>query len=467
MKALHTFLRILITLPILILIIGLGGCTADFLNVKPSTDLVIPQTLDDIRGLLDNTMEINFTGGLGQMAADEYVFVDYAAWQGTTTATERNSYIWADDIYEGRVPIEDWVYPYRSIFYANNALQSLDDLDLSDSAEKDNLKGWALFIRAYAYHDLVRNFCLAFDIQTADTDLGLPIRLNPRIDEIQPRASLRETYGQIILDLHEAVSLLTPQFQQTNRNRPSKSTAYALLARIHIMMNDFENAELNADNSLTLYNKLIDYNTVSTISATPFPMLNDESLLMARQDAPYIITANANWNTGVTVNPDIINSYHENDLRLPIFFARNTQGNYYVKTGYFGASSYPFHGPAVNELYLVKAECLARRGETGQAMEWLNNLMVKRFKNTETYEPLTATNQQEAIHLVLEERRKELIWRGIRWSDIKRLNKIGANITLRRQLNSQEYTLQPNSIRYAFPIPDDEITRSKIEQNPR
>lgn len=460
-------MRILITITISSVFIGLSSCTENYLDAKPDTNLVTPKNLDDIIGLLDNTTDLNMTGGLGQMGADEYVFLDFEAWQGTFSATERNAYIWADDVYEGQTPIQDWNAPYRSIFYANNALQALEDLDLSSSKEQDQVRGWALFIRAYAYHDLVRNFCLAYDPQTSNTDPGLPLRINPGIDEIQPRASLQKTYDQIISDLTKAVSLLTPRFQQSNKNRPSKPAAYALLSRVHLMMNDFVNAELTADSSLTLYNKLIDYNSVSQSIPAPFPPLNDETLFTASQFSSYSITANANWNTAVIPNPNIISSYQDDDLRLPVFFGKDNQNNYYVKSRYNGGSPYPFHGLAVDELYLIKAECLARRGKISQAMDWLNELLVNRFRNTEPYRPLTADNQEEAISIILEERKKELIWRGIRWSDIKRLNKIGASITLRRALNGEEYLLPPNDLRYAFPIPDDEIARSGIKQNPR
>jgi hypothetical protein len=467
MKKLTIHYKYLIGVILFTLVVALNSCTNDFLDAKPSTDLVTPQKLDDIKALLDNTDFVNQTGGLGQMGADEYVFVDYTAWQGTFTAMQRNAYIWAQDIYEGEPLVQDWNIPFTSIFYANNALQSLDEMNLPDSPDKDHVKGWALFVRAYAYHDLVRNFCLAYDPQTANTDLGLPIQKSPRINEIHPRATLKQTYNLIIEDLKEATRLLSSQFPQDNRNRPSKASAYALLARVYLMMNEYENAELSADASLAIYNKLIDYNTVSKTATTPFDRFNQETIFNAKQFSVHGITSNQPSNTAVTINPTIIASYHTDDLRLSIFFGINNQGKYYKKTGYFGGDFYPFHGLAVDEIYLIKSECLARRGQITESMSWLNDLLVKRFTNTKPYTAISAGNKEEAIATILEERKKELIWRGIRWSDIKRLNKIGANITLKRILNGKEYYLSPNNLKYAFPIPDVEIARSKIEQNPR
>ncbi len=467
MKNFVKYIKIPISVILITLVFSLYSCNGNFLDAKPSTELVTPQKLNDIIALLDNTEYLNQTGGLGQMGGDEYLFLDFVSWQSTFTATERNSYIWADDTYEGQIPIQDWNLPYTSIFYANNALNSLAEMNLPDSPEKNNVKGWALFIRAYAYHDLVRNFCLAYDPKTADTDLGLPLRTTPRVDELLPRANLKQTYELIIDDIKEATRLLSGQFPLANRNRPSKAAAFALLARVYIMMNDYEKAELSADASLAIYNKLIDYNTVSTTAAVPFDRFNSETLFNAKQFATHQITTSQALNNAIVINPELITSYKANDLRLAIFFAKNNQGNYYKKVGYYGEGVYPFHGLAVDEQFLIKAECLARRNQTDQAMKWLNDLLVTRFKNTVPYVSIGAESSLDALNTILEERKKELVWRGIRWSDIKRLNKVSANITLKRVLDGQEYILSPNDPKYAFPIPDDEIAKSKIEQNPR
>lgn len=68
---------------------------------------------------------------------------------------------------------------------------------------------------------------------------------------------------------------------------------------------------------------------------------------------------------------------------------------------------------------------------------------------------------------ILEERRKELILRGVRWGDIKRLNVIEPTIALTRTVGNEMYQILPNSPRYALPIPNDEIVMSGIEQNER
>jgi hypothetical protein len=57
--------------------------------------------------------------------------------------------------------------------------------------------------------------------------------------------------------------------------------------------------------------------------------------------------------------------------------------------------------------------------------------------------------------------------RGTRWTDIKRLNKEGAGISLKRNVNGNSYILPANNLRFALPLPDDIVSLSGMQQNPR
>jgi starch-binding outer membrane protein, SusD/RagB family len=442
----------------------LMGCNKEtFLAKKPSTSIVQPKTLTDFMNLLDNTVVLNFTGGLAQLSADEYE-VSYEAFMAGTE-TERNAYLWQAQIYNGDNNILDWNRLYAQIFYANNVLEGLSRSDSVATAQGQFIKGWALFTRAFAYYDLAKNFCSLYNPSTASNELGLPLKLKPQIDEILPRASLADTYHQIFQDLDEAKALLPAQRPNNNLNRPSKIATYALLARIYLDIRQYDKAEQAADSALFLYNKLIDYNTVSRISATPFSITHDELIYNTSQVNTYFFTTASAISPG-RVRDSVMVLYDKNDLRVPLYFNRTADGTYSKKRGYNGAGGYPFTGLATDELYLIKAECLARRNEISSALDWLSALLEKRYEHN-VVPSLIASSAEEALQLVLTERQKELIWRGLRWQDLKRLNAEGANITLSRTTNGQTYTLPPNSPRYAFPIPDDEIALSGIEQNKR
>ena len=83
--------------------------------------------------------------------------------------------------------------------------------------------------------------------------------------------------------------------------------------------------------------------------------------------------------------------------------------------------------------------------------------MSNRFEK-ETFVQQRSDNSQEVLTWILEERRKELYLRGLRWEDLRRLNQdFRFEQTLSRKVNGQIYKLKPNSNRYVWPIPDNEV----------
>lgn len=448
----------------------LTGCERSFLDVKPSSSIVQPNTLDDFQKMLDNMSVMSrFSPILPQLSADEYYYLSEDAWMAARTATERNAYIWDEDVFGGEVEVKAWNAPYEAVFYANNVLSGLAQLEVSgkDRAYYNEITGAAYFFRANAFFELLKSFAPVYDPQTADTDLGIPLRLHPEIDEIVPRSSVRAGYDQVIADLGRATQIMTATLPPESRNRPSKLAAYALFARLYTSMRQYDKAELYADSVLALYDKLIDYNSVNLTTTSPFSITNDETIMHYITNLGFnAATYTRNDNT-FSVDSSLVESYHPNDLRLQVYFSPLSGGKgHYLKRGYNGIGIAPFTGLATDEMMLIKAECAARRGDAETAMGLLNRLLETRFV-AGTYTPFKGLSALEAKDIVLLERRKSLVWRSLRWDDLRRLNKEGANIILRRVLGSQEYTLMPNSPRYVFNIPADEISSSRIQQNER
>ncbi|WET68775.1 RagB/SusD family nutrient uptake outer membrane protein [Sphingobacterium sp.] len=452
---------------VLILIV-LSACSKDFLDIKPSSSIVQPSTLEDMEGLLENHGVMNsISPALGQLSSDEYFFVDQKAWQGTLTQTERLAYVWEKDIYNGDINIMDWNKPYAAIFYANNIISQMDKISPAiDTRRYNNLLGWAYFARSYAYYELLRNFCKYYDANTANVELGLPLKLSPNVDEVVQRSSLAETYNFIMSDLNKATQLLDANDYISKRNHASKAACYALSARIMHATGNYAKALLYADSTLLLHNNLVDYNTVSLSSQTPFTYVMDEVIYFSTQVNNYAGTTGYLNRTAVGVDTQLYGMYKPNDLRKEIYFMKNSLGNYNVKRGYLGGGSYPFTGLATDEIYLIKAECLVRSGNTTSAIDVMNDLLIKRYTKGK-YNLIEPMDSKSMLTLILDERRKELVWRGLRWMDLKRLNKEGGGIELQRQVSAQNYTLPANSKRYTFPIPDDEIAFSHIMQNER
>lgn len=444
------------------------GCKKGFLDEKPSSNIVQPNTIEDLQGLLDNYSVFNADyPALPQLAADDYYFLSKSVWESARTAVERSSYIWDKDVYGGEMDILSWKGAYRAVFYANSVLENSQLIErTTDNAKKlDEILGAAHFFRAFAYYELTKNYGKAYNEGSAATDLGVPLKLSANISEIVQRSSVKECYDQILGDLTIAKEKLFLKQPNPARNRPSKLAAYALYARIYLGMRKYDLAYQYADSVLTNYNKLIDYNTVSTSASAPFSITNDETIISTCL-SNYTTNNYRNANRAVSVDTLLFKSYEPNDLRKVVYFNMEAPGIYSVRRGYFGSGLDPYNGLAVDEIYLIKAECAARDGKTEEAMGLLNELLIKRYKSG-TFVPLTASTAMEAKEIVLMERRKELVWRALRWEDLKRLNMEGANITLKRDLDGAIYELAPNSPRWIFNIPQDEINYSGIQQNER
>lgn len=442
------------------------SCGKGFLEPKSNSAIVIPKTLDDFEKILDNST-INATSGLSLVSCDDYFIGDSALWT-SASATQKNAYIWAADIYEGGTEIADWNIVYRSVFYANSVLHQLSqNSKYSDPGRADFTKGWAHFVRASAFYDLLKNFSKTYKNEMeAKINLGIPLKLTANIDEIKQRSSVWEGYEQVIADLNVAIALLPKEISVVFRNRPSRPAAYALLSKVYLSMSNYTHAELYADSCLALYDKLIDYNLIDKNSITPFKKTNDEVLLYANQVNGQYNYVLYNPTVNITVDSVLYKSYKEGDLRKQLFFIKS---GLFIKPkrGYAETLSLSFTGLATDEIYLIKAECAARRSDVPIALSYLNKLLQKRF-TIESYNKVSINNARLLLEEIKKERRKELFWRaGTRWEDIKRYNDEGEQIILSRKLGSKIYQLLPGSPRYVFPIPDDEITLSRIVQNPR
>lgn len=439
-----------------------------YLDTKPDQKLTVPTTVQDLQSLLDNYLSVNQKDPYaGEVSSDDYYlsYNDYTA----RTEDERNLYTWQGANLFKPGTGNDWTYCYDNVYRANVVLANINDITITDGERNDFnvLKGHALFLRAKSFLHLVGLFSLAYDENSSSTDLGIALRLDPDFNKKSLRASVKQSYDQIISDLQSAL-LYLPVDNPIHVLRPSKPAVYALLARTHLYMRKYDKAFLYSDSCLRLKNKLLDFNTLVTSQTFPFASIrysNPEDLVNFTITGP---PASLNQSRA-KIDSFLYQSYDINDLRKSIYFRSNTgvsAGTYAFKGSYYG-SGLLYSGLSIDEVYLMRAECYARANNKDAALSDLNELIKKRWKSSAVYSPITAVDANDALSKVLVERRKELIMRGLRWMDIKRLNKEGANISLKRVLNGQVYTLQPNDQRYALAIPEDIIGVSGMEQNPK
>lgn len=435
----------------------LQSCDKEFLEKKPDKALLVPTALKDFQTLMDNELVMNVSPALGVIGSDEYYLTD--ALLTSLTGMEINTYLWKKEIYDAGEQVNDWNYPYQQVFYANAVLQGLEQAgrEKESPGQWDKMKGSALFYRAHAFYQLAQLFAIPYHPVTAASDRGIPLRLSPDVTTVSKRASVKESYERVIADLTEAVALLP--LQADYKTRPTRAAGLALLARTYLAMQDYDKALAHSESALALKSTLIDFNTLNTSLAKPIAGKNEEIIFYSSM-LSYIFSFRA------LISQADVDNYADNDLRKAAFFTTRANGDINFKGTYTGNLEY-FGGLAVDELYLIRAECLARKGKAPEALGVLNTLLEKRWKQG-TFVPQSAASADEALELVLEERKKELLFRGTRWTDLRRLNtETRFAVTLTRSANSPVTSLPPNDKRYIMPIPDPEVLINGIEQNER
>lgn len=431
----------------------------DYLAVKPDAALAVPNSVKDYQALIDYQVRMNeLYPAAGDVAAD-YYFLNDADWE-TIRDESRATYIW-DPTAENE---QDWRLAYETVFYANVILDGIDDAALEGLHETDrqHVKGSGFFIRGWTFYHLAQLFAPTYIPGDEQNEYGIPLRVTSDINESTQRATVGETYRQIEADLKSAARLLP--HRAVLATRPSKLAAYAALSRMYLIMQRYEESLAYADSCLSIQSTLLDFNQLDTLADNAFGTLNQEVLFTALLTTYPL----AHEPARARVDTALIRSYQPSDLRLPVFFTTRPDSSWQFKGSYEGSNYGVFAGLATDEVYLNKAEALIRLGQWQEGLAVLDKLLVTRHQ-TGRYEPADVDNGEAALDLVLQERRKELVFRGgVRWSDLRRLNlEERFETTLTRMIGGEVYTLPPGDPRYTFLIPSNIINLSGINQNPR
>ncbi|GEO07204.1 membrane protein [Adhaeribacter aerolatus] len=200
------------------------GCSDDFVNTQPLDQISETAVWADA-GLTEAFVSEIYAGvgngGLDeQMQAsltDETIFTHPG--RNITTITESRSNPADPGWINGPIQYGNL---YLRIRAANLALENLQTPKFNDPTLVDRLKGEALFLRAYYYHQLVRNYG------------GVPIvdRVYKLGEEtyMAPRNTMQECINFIVKDAEEAAKLL--EGKNLVPGRASKAAALALKSRM-------------------------------------------------------------------------------------------------------------------------------------------------------------------------------------------------------------------------------------------
>lgn len=442
--------------------ICLLACRKYVENVPIQGQRVIEYT-DDYRMLMNYNDVLQVAYGLAPALSSDDIDLTASALQDMlkNNIIQTTMYTWGKPFYTGTNSDYDWNGLYNQIYTCNTVIKDVKDSKGGTDVLKNTILGEALVHRSFDYFMLANLYAKQYDPATAGQDPSVPMLLEPKLFVNLTRTPVQTLYSRIIEDTKRAIPLL-PIKQEINF-RPNKAAAYALLSKIYLFMRDFNNASLYADSTLSLSSDLYDYNTSLTGYPTQF---NNKQVLLRK-------TARATVNVQ-QLSESLLNLLGTKDLRYTLFVRPGSSFSpSFTGAGYWSPAIYnaypdnPAIGLTVNETWLIKAECLARGGKLVEALKMLNDFRKLRFKPTD-YVELTALTDEDALRLVINERRLEFFGTGLRWFDQRRLDKdaIFAQ-TYTRVFNNITYTLPPKSNKFVFPFDQLSISLNpELIQNP-
>lgn len=468
----------------------LTGCE-EFLDVPPEKkDNLEIKTTEALDMLLNNYDVIFDRSREVILAHDNYgLYKDYYLARPSRFDGHLQYVLWFTDYCA--LQTYYWEKEFLKIAYANTILASVDDVE-GTPQEKEILTQDAHFLRAYEYFNLATLYCLPYSDETKSA-LGLPLKRTLVYDEDITRKSLEATMDFIEAELNHALE--TTQPRDINRLwRISLPAVQAFAARFYLYIHDYQKAEDFANKALQAHSTLVDYEAyfspkMRTYSSGGGTYVAPNAATDYKFDEIYFARVLYNHTQNAVPSEDLLNLYDQtNDYRFDAFIVEDYSYNRASVPGWaaywqFGSIGL-LHGPTTAEMYIVRAECRARRGDIPGAVSDLNTVRSHRYKSG-TYTELLASDfatNKAAVQFVLDERRREFPF-TLRWSDIKRINSDPANlvdkITITREFFESDglsadpsvnktYSLAPGDKRYAWPIPsiDIQLSNGQLKQNP-
>ena len=410
---------------------------SDYLDVKPK-GIIMPENVVDYENILNSPTLTNTYPMVLLNMTDDF----FSSYTSITTTADANAYFWRKIITVNEKSSPDiWGPLYRSIYNTNIIINNVMTANEGTDTYKKSVLSEALVMRATYYMDLLTVFTKEYNKSTASTDLGLPMVTSTDVNDVVPdRSSIQTNLDTMISNIKYAIEFLPTT--NVNRYRITKYVAYGILSRIYLYMGDYDNAAQYVDLALTAPHTVLNYNDYA--SSTNAPTYDASTEILWQR-------ASVSGNPIFMLYSDDLKSYFDsNDLRYSLLTVTNNDG--LGRSSFTGTYNFGITFP---ELYLTKAEILARKNNYADAMTLVNDLRKKRIK-TAAYTDETASSGSEALSLVLSERRRELAYLGLRWFDMKRLDQEGLMPTVTRvdkETSEVLETLTPHSEKYTFEIP--------------
>ncbi len=383
-----------------------------------------------------------------------------------------------------------WQATYNGIFRANSVLKYLGVPEDYNGNERSQYEGEARFMRALFYFDLVRVFGGVPGVTTVLT-----------IEETKniARSSAEEIYGLVEEDLLAAIDLL-PERTDIAKGRASREAATALLGKVYVYTQDWEQAQSMLDMVIGYDFELMDNfgdlwkeefeDNNEVIFAMKY-IANDNGHGLSRDFLPYFGVEGYSSSAGGEVALPAwsgMKVFLDEDSRKAATYTEywKSPGSndeeawrpYVSKFIAQNASSSGLDLPVLRyaDILLLKSEVSYHLGDKEAALEALNQVRSRAFKgSSHNYTAADIADPEDFLDILLLERQLELAFENQRWMDLIRTSRLESAMSEVEwsynpgtgEAQKVQFNIQPHH--KLFPIPQHEIDQSEpgvIEQNP-
>lgn len=355
-----------------------------------------------------------------------------------------------------------WSSAYNVIYMANALLEGLEGPNGVTEDTRTMLEGEAKFIRAFTYFYLVNLY----------GDVPLLLTTDYRLNALAGRTSHEEVYELIVEDLNSSIGLLGNQYPLGDRTRVNRSAAIALLARVHLYLENWEEAEnlstqvIAQSGTYRLLEELDDVFLANSEEALwqISPMGGGNVTTHTNEGSVFIIDPLFSFFSHLKLQDDFHDLFMEQDERLAhwVSYHEGLSVHYPFKYKIENSTAEVTEYSMVLRLaeqYLIRAEARAMQEDFLGSISDIDVLRIRAGLN-----PVAEINfsigKEPLLELIMDERKRELFaeW-GHRWLDLKRTGRAEETLGTNSQLWENSDVL--------FPIPEEERMKNpNLTQNP-
>ncbi len=375
--------------------LALTSCS-DFLDKEPSTALPVDEAITSVEDLEYALNGVTYYLTVNQMS--------YPSEFGVYADLLTNEFKVIDD-YGHSSPISNYTLtkydeiatiPYQNFYKAiANANKALETSATLSGDEVKNLQGQLYAWRALLHFDLARLYAHipSTVASTSAADSGIPLATEVFDADYKPtRATLAETYNQIISDFTTAIGMLD---ENNGVGYMNKFAALALRARAYLYMGDYSNAL--ADANAVINSKMYDLYTVANYptvwdaegtSESILELLINSTYNVQRYSLGYYTDASGYPEVGLNNDDGALFEYlstHPEDIRCHMIKDQtgvsDAPGYYPAKYPGRGGSLY-VNNPKIirlSEVYLIAAEASYYLSGGAAAASFINEIEKNRI----------------------------------------------------------------------------------------